>query len=310
MGSAAHGDAVLNYDVSHVTTFVYSQPVTISHHLVHLMPRVTDRQKIHRSAILVDPAPAVYEPGTDYFGNPTTFMIVQQPHETLTIRSTSTVTVRAPAPPDPAATMPWDQVAGAVGADRSRAMLDVAEFAHPSPFVKLSQDLGDFARLSFPSGRPVLEAACDLTGRVFREFAYDGSATDVSTPVDEVLRLKRGVCQDFAHLQIACLRALGLPARYVSGYLLTHPPEGQERLVGADASHAWLSIWCPGHGWVDLDPTNDLIPGDEHITVAWGRDYGDVSPVNGVMVGGGAHEVQVAVDVRPVPDPAALSVGC
>ena len=140
----------------------------------------------------------------------------------------------------------------------------------------------------------------ELTGRIYHEFRYDPTATTVSTPVEEVFEARRGVCQDFAHLQLACLRALRLPARYVSGYLLTRAPEGKEKLIGADASHAWLSVWCPGHGWVDVDPTNNLLVSVEHVTVAWGRDYGDVSPVSGAIFGGGAHTVQVAVDVLPL----------
>lgn len=290
----------MRYDVSHVTEFDYSQPVSISHHLLHLTPRLCDHQTNHRSTLVIDPAPAVNEASVDYFGNPTTFMIVQAPHEKLTIRARSTIDVRAIDWPEPGTTMPWDQIAGSVQADVTKPMLDVAQFMFASPFTKAGSEVEAYARDSFQPGRPVLDAARDLTRRIFQDFTYDGSATDVSTPVDEALRLRRGVCQDFAHLQIACLRKLGLPARYVSGYLLTHPPEGQEKLVGADASHAWLSIWVPNHGWVDLDPTNDVIPGNEHITLAWGRDYGDVSPINGVMVGGGEHEVNVAVDVRPI----------
>lgn len=297
----------MRYDVSHVTEFVYSQPVSISHHLLHLTPRLCDHQETHRSALVIEPPPAVSEVGVDYFGNPTTFVIVQKPHETLTIHAKSTIDVETAAPPQPSGTMPWDQIADQLRADTSKPMLDIAQFLFDSPFTSAGDDVHAYARASFPPGRPVLEAARELTSRIFQDFTYDGSATDVSTPVDEVMRLKRGVCQDFAHLEIACLRKLGLPVRYVSGYLLTHPPEGQARLVGADASHAWLSIWCPGHGWVDLDPTNDLIPGDEHITLAWARDYSDVSPVNGVMVGGGEHEVNVAVDVQLLEDEGAAA---
>lgn len=290
----------MRYEVSHVTEYVYSQPVSISHHLLHLTPRLSDHQTTHRNALVIEPAPAVSEDNIDYFGNPTTFMIVQKPHETLTIRAKNMIGVEIAPAPEPGATTPWDQIADQVRADTSKPMLDIAQYSFVSPFTASGQEVDAYASPSFPPGRPVLEAALELTSRIFRDFTYDGSATDVSTPVDEAMRLKRGVCQDFAHLQIACLRKLGLPARYVSGYLLTHPPLGQEKLVGADASHAWLSIWCPGHGWVDLDPTNNLIPRDEHITLAWGRDYGDVSPVNGVMVGGGEHQVNVSVDVRPI----------
>ncbi len=288
----------MKYEVSHVTEYVYSQPVSISHHLLHMTPRSCSHQVTHRSALVIEPAPAVSADGIDYFGNPTTFMIVQKSHEALTVRAKSMIDVETAPSPEPGGTVPWDQIPDQLKADSSKPMLDIAQYRYASPFTSSGQEVRGYAGASFSPGLPVLEAALDLTSRIFRDFAYDGSATDVSTPVDEVMRLRRGVCQDFAHLQIACLRSLGLPARYVSGYLLTHPPEGQEKLVGADASHAWLSIWCPGHGWVDLDPTNDLIPGDEHITLAWGRDYGDVSPVNGVMVGGGEHDVKVAVDVR------------
>ncbi len=294
----------MRYDISHVTEFVYSQPVSISHHLLHLSPRPAYHQTNHRSSLVIEPAPAVNEPGLDYFGNPTSFLIIETPHEKLRINARSLIDVQTPTAPEPLSTTPWDQVLERVKADSAKPMLDVAQYMFISPFTKAGDEVEAYARRSFLPGRPVLEAALELTTRIFQDFTYDGSATDVSTPVDEAMRLKRGVCQDFAHLEIACLRKLGLPARYVSGYLLTHPPEGQEKLVGADASHAWLSIWVPDHGWVDLDPTNDLIPGDEHITLAWGRDYGDVSPVNGVMVGGGAHEVKVAVDVRPVDAPA------
>jgi transglutaminase-like putative cysteine protease len=300
------------YDISHRTLFAYRDPVSISHHLLHLTPRPCAHQLCRRSALVVDPAPAVCEAGVDYFGNPTTFMIVQQPHVELSVHAKSLIEVAAPIPPEPAATLPWDRYAELFASDVSKPMLEVQQFAYASPFVQAGDEVLAYARPSFPPGRPALEGARELAARIFKDFIYDGSATDVSTPVEAVLRQRRGVCQDFAHLEICCLRKLGLPARYVSGYLMTYPPPGRAKLIGADASHAWLSLWCPGHGWVDLDPTNDLIPGDEHITLAWGRDYGDVSPINGVIVGGGEHEVKVAVDVLPVsetalPAPAALT---
>jgi transglutaminase-like putative cysteine protease len=184
-----------------------------------------------------------------------------------------------------------------VQTDRSPGALKALEFTFASPYVPLVAELRAYAATSFPPGRPILAGARDLTHRIFSDFKYQPGSTDLGTGVTRAFAMRRGVCQDFAHIQIACLRSLGLPARYVSGYLLTRPAEGKERLVGADASHAWLAVWVPGHDWVDLDPTNDLIPGREHITIGWGRDYGDVSPVSGVMFGGGAHEVTVAVDV-------------
>jgi transglutaminase-like putative cysteine protease len=178
--------------------------------------------------------------------------------------------------------------------------LEARQFVYESPHVPITKALADYAAPSFSPGRPWLAAVLDLTARVFSQFQYDPTATTVNTPVAQVLQNRRGVCQDFAHLQIGCLRSLGLPARYVSGYLLTAPPAGQQRLVGADASHAWLSAFCPELGWIDFDPTNNQIPTTKHITLAWGRDYSDVCPIKGVLVGGGQHRMRVAVDVVPV----------
>jgi transglutaminase-like putative cysteine protease len=290
--------------VRHRTTYEYSHPVSISHHLLHLLPRDSRNQKCQRSSLIVEPAPAISKSDRDYFGNHVTYLTVEEPHRKLVIFATSTVEV-APLPlPDPAATPSWDGVHRALAGATDQQALDAFQYAFDSPHTGsgnggTGNGAYDYARPSFPQGRPVLEAAVDLTGRIFRDFTYEGGVTDISTPVDEVLKQRRGVCQDFAHLQLSCLRSLGLPARYVSGYLLTRPPEGKEKLVGSDASHAWVSVWCPGHGWVDLDPTNNLMPGEEHITVAWGRDFGDVSPIKGLVVGGGEHKVVVQVDVAP-----------
>ena len=285
------------YDVRHKTTFTYEDVVSVSHHVLHLMPRPHPRQTTIDTAMVVDPSPAVESYGKDYFGNPVQHLTVQEPHERFVVDAHSRVEVRpAPAPLALEASEPWEQV---------RAKLDAAleayEFSFESPHIVATDDVYDYARTSFTPGRPILAAAMDLTGRIFREFEYRGGVSDVSTPVREVFAMRRGVCQDFAHLQIACLRSLGLAARYVSGYLLTHPPEGKEKLVGSDASHAWLSVWAGRDGWADFDPTNNLMPNVEHITVGWGRDYGDVSPINGFIVGGGSHQVAVAVDVSPVP---------
>jgi transglutaminase-like putative cysteine protease len=285
------------YEVSHRTVYRYSQPVSISHHLLHLTPRPAVFQTCRDSAIELAPAPSVRAPGTDYFGNPTTFVTVQQNHVELVLHALSIIEVEPREVPEAAATPAWEAVRDRAQDERSPEALGALEFAFASPYVPLLPELRAYAARSFTPGRPVLEAARELTHRVFADFKYDPTATTLTTGVAEAFALRRGVCQDFAHIELACLRALGLPSRYVSGYLVTRPPEGTERLVGADASHAWLSLWVPGHDWVDLDPTNDLIPGDEHITVAWGRDYGDVSPVSGVMFGGGEHRVSVAVDV-------------
>jgi transglutaminase-like putative cysteine protease len=285
--------------VRHRTTYEYSQDVSISHHLLHLLPRDSRNQKCQRSSLIVEPAPAISKSDRDYFGNHITYLTVEEPHGKLVIFATSTVEV-APLPlPEPAATPPWDGIHRALAGASDQQSLDAFQFAFDSPHTASGNGAYDYAKASFAPGRPVLEAALDLTGRIYRDFKYEGGVTDIWTPVDKVLKQRRGVCQDFAHLQLSCFRSLGLPARYVSGYLLTKPPEGKEKLVGSDASHAWVAVWCPGHGWVDLDPTNNLIPGEEHITVAWGRVFGVVSPITGLVVGGGEHKVVVSVDVAP-----------
>jgi transglutaminase-like putative cysteine protease len=287
------------YEVSHRTRYRYGEPTSISHHVLHLTPRPCKHQRCHRSVLEVTPEPASSLDDVDYFGNPVTHLTIQESHTELSFHSRSLVEVTAPAPPRPGATMPWEQAVQQTAADRSAQGLAALEFTFGSPYSH-SSELAGYAAPSFTPGRPLLDAARDLTTRIHRDFSYEPGATSVSTPVDQVFALRRGVCQDFAHLQIAALRALGLAARYVSGYLVTRPRKGAETLRGADASHAWLSVWLPDHGWLDLDPTNDVVPTDEHVTVAWGRDYGDVSPIVGVILGGGEHRIDVAVDVEPV----------
>jgi len=289
----------MRYEVRHRTTYRYSQPVSISHHVLRLAPRRCAHQVLHESSIEVSPHPAVRSDALDYFGNPVTYLTIQEQHEQLTIEARSLIDVAAPSPREPSQTTPWDRIFRQLEGNPSPDGIATLQFAFDSPYTHATADLAAYARASFAPGRPVLEAAFDLTRRIHRDFRYDSTATDVSTPVDEVFRLRRGVCQDFAHLELGCLRALALPARYVSGYLLTRPPPGQQKLVGSDASHAWISVWCPEAGWVDLDPTNDTFARDEHVTLAWGRDYGDITPINGVIFGGGDHDVEVAVDVTP-----------
>jgi transglutaminase-like putative cysteine protease len=238
---------------------------------------------------------------TDFFGNPVTFFTIQEPHHELTVTAHHMVSVSPFALPEPAQTPAWEEVRQVLSSDRGPRSLDVYQFVFDSPYVTTDPELADYAAASFAAGRPLLEAVLDLTRRIHTDFRYDTKATTVATPLSEVFSARRGVCQDFAHLQIGCLRSLGLAARYISGYLLTTPPPGQQRLVGADASHAWLSVYCPGFGWIDVDPTNNQVPSDQHILLAWGRDYDDVSPIKGVILGGGQHTVSVAVDVVPMP---------
>jgi transglutaminase-like putative cysteine protease len=289
----------MRYAVRHRTTFKYEQLVSVSHHVLHLTPRDFARQQCLSSAIDIEPTPTLVSEGVDYFGNNVQYLTVNEPHKRLLVESSSLVDVAASAPLDLTASPAWDELGQSL---LTASTLEAYEFGFDSPCAVATPEVRAFAGESFPPARPVLAATMDLTMRIFKEFTYRGGVSDISTPVAEVLAKRQGVCQDFAHLEIACLRSLGLPARYISGYLLTHPPAGQKKLIGADASHAWLAIWCGSEiGWADFDPTNGLIPSDEHVTVGWGRDYGDVSPINGFILGGGEHDVIVEVDVDPAP---------
>jgi transglutaminase-like putative cysteine protease len=290
----------MNFEISHRTAYRYSAPVSQSYHLLHLSPRPHLRQTVLRHSLLIDPAPASKTELTDDFGNPASIITIEQDHTELLIHSRALIKVSEGQSPRLNPTASWNDVAAQIRANLGPETFEAIQYSCPSRYIRPSREIYRFARPSFPDGRPIMEAVRDLTDRIHREFAYQSGATDAATPVEEVLRIKRGVCQDFAHLEIACLRTLGLAARYVSGYLLTIPPEGQEKLQGADASHAWLSVWAPETGWVDFDPTNNLIPGPDHITIAFGRDFQDVSPVSGVLLGGGEHDVDVAVDVNRV----------
>lgn len=304
MTAAAAGTAV-RYDIRHRTDFLYTAPVSISHHLLHLTPRPTGNQRTESWHVALSPAPAIRRTEVDFFGNPVEHLTIQDEHSRLVVQARGALTVEPPAPVDPSATPPWELARVNGSAVTDPEVLAAQPFAYDSPMTRSGEAVWAWARESFTPGRPVLEAALELNHRIFAGFEYDPAATTVSTPVAEVFRIRRGVCQDYAHLMLAGLRGLGLPARYVSGYLLTFPPPGGEKLQGSDASHAWVSLRVPGHGWVDLDPTNDKMTTIEHVTLAWGRDYGDVSPVRGAIVGGGEHEVKVAVDVTPITNGAA-----
>lgn len=236
----------------------------------------------------------------DYFGNTTLYFEIAGAHSQLEVISRSLVEVTAPEPVDPMKTPGWESLRDACATSLSRPLSSASELAYPSFLVPTGPEFADYARSSFPAGRPILDGVNDLNRRVNEDFLFDPAATDIATPVAQVLKQRRGVCQDFAQVMIACVRSLGLPARYVSGYLETQPPPGQEKLVGADASHAWASIFCGEQvGWVDADPTNNVLPTDRHVTVAWGRDFADVSPLRGVTIGSGEQYLQVAVDVLP-----------
>ena len=250
--------------------------------------------------MLITPPPSVTRERLDFFGNRTLYFSVREPHRSLDVVATSVVDIAPLRPPRLEVSPPWNEIRDRLRTDRRRDLLDAFSFTFDSPYARSSAELRAYAAESFPEGRPLLVGVRDLTHRIYEDFEYDPASTDVTTSVEVVMRQRRGVCQDFAHLQIGCLRSLGLPVRYVSGYLVTHPPPGRPRLVGADASHAWISVFAPDIGWTDFDPTNDLLPSDEHVTVAHGRDFSDVTPLKGVILGGGRHEVRVSVDVEPL----------
>lgn len=286
------------YRITHTTTYAYAHPVATCHNEARLTPRATATQRPRRTQFRVEPAPSTLATDVDYFGNTVTFITVTEPHARLVITAMSHVEVLDSPSIDPAATDAWNVIAERVRADRAPEWLAAYEFVFASPHVGIDDAVAAYAAPSFTAGRPVLAAAIDLASRIHADFAYDPTVTTVATPVADFLAGRRGVCQDFAHLALACLRAQGVPARYVSGYLETTPPPGKPRLVGADASHAWIAVFCGDAGWIALDPTNDQLAGPRHITLSWGRDYGDVGPVKGVILGGGAHTVAVGVDVE------------
>jgi transglutaminase-like putative cysteine protease len=294
------------HHVVHITEYLYSERVSTSQHDLHLLPRSTPDQRCLRDDLEIGPEPAMRREHTDDFGNRCTYVEIHEPHNNLRITSRADVDV-APRAPLPATSAPWEEVRDALRAGADAEARAARAFSFRSPHVPTSREALAYAAPSFTPGRPIIEAARELTKRLHADFIYDSRATTISTPVDEVLRLRRGVCQDFSHVQIAALRAHGIAARYVSGYLVTTPPPGKPRLVGADASHAWLAVWAPDHGWIPFDPTNDLVPSELHITVAWGRDFSDVTPVRGVIMGGGRHDLWVSVDVTPAEAPTAAT---
>jgi len=295
----------MKYTVRHVTNYRYVAYSSGCHNVVHLTPRETTHQKLLRWTLDVSPEPESTSTFEDYFGNDVTFFSIHQSHQQLKITATSQVIVD-PVWIDIEKSPPWEEVRKSVRAHDSEPSLDAFQYLWDSPFIKANSTLGGYARVSFPPGRPLLAAVFELNRRIHREFKYKPQSTTIATPLEEVFEKRAGVCQDFAHLMIGCLRSIGLPARYVSGYLRTIPPKPDPTkpkapvLVGADASHAWLAVYCPGVGWVDFDPTNDLIPSEMHITLAWGRDYDDVSPIKGVVIGGGEHQLEVGVEVKPM----------
>jgi transglutaminase-like putative cysteine protease len=289
----------MEYFVRHRTTYRYVQDVSQSWHIAHLTLRETPLQAVHESVLAFNQEPASRARRDDYFGNPCEWFSFDQPHTMLEIVAESRVAVDAAPDRAPRDSITWEQLRTALEAPAGDAARDAVQFLFDSPMTTFESDVAAYARQSFPAGQPLLEGALDLMHRIHADFRYDTTVTDAYTPVDEVFEIRAGVCQDLAHVGIAAMRSIGLPARYVSGYLLTKPPPGTPRLLGADASHAWFSVFAPPFGWVDLDPTNDVIVSEGHVTSSWGRDYGDVAPVAGIILGGNEHVIDVGVDVIP-----------
>jgi transglutaminase-like putative cysteine protease len=286
----------MRYRIRHETRYAYESPVDLAAHILHLRPRAMPGQRVLSEALAVEPPPARRIDRPDCFGNLATWLFLERPHDAFFVGSEAVVDIAAPSVPVPQDTPAWERVAQAAPHGGAEA----AEFLFPSPMAAASAAARDYAASSFPPGRPVLEGLLDLNARIFRDFAFRPGVTRVATPVADVMERREGVCQDFTHTMLSALRGLGLPARYVSGYIRTRPPPGAERHQGADQSHAWAGCWLgPDHGWIGLDPTNNLVVAEEHVVLAWGRDYSDVCPLRGVILGGGEHSLKVAVDLEP-----------
>lgn len=287
------------YSVHHTTTYRYTEPVAVCQNQVRLTPRRTPTQETINFRLHIDPEPLLLRSWFDAFGNEVWYFSIEEPHSELCVTASSRVDVTPCEVPSFVKEMSWESACALLNSMEDAEARKASQYRFESPYIKILDEAKDYVRESFKSGTSLFEAVLDLTSRIYRDFKYTPTATAVDTPTAHVFRTRRGVCQDFAHLQITCLRSLGIAVRYVSGYLMTLPPPGKEKLVGADASHAWLSVYFPRYGWIDFDPTNNVIPRDRHVTIGWGRDYGDVCPIKGVLTGGGSNTLTVAVDVVP-----------
>ena len=288
------------YKVIHRTTYKYAYPVSVGNHVACLKPRSFAQNQLVQNSLVIHPEPRTLTERVDYFGNLLYFFTGQQPHQELVVEARSEVLRSHGAAGASAPTSAWEASTGSLSEAHEPEELDACQYQFESPRIRIRPDFGAYALDSFTPGRPLGEALMELTTRIHRDFSFDSKVTSVRTTAEEVFKKRRGVCQDFAHLQIACLRSIGVAARYVSGYLRTYPPPGRPRLIGADASHAGLSAYSRDRGWLDMDPTNNVAPTDGHVTLAWGRDYGDVSPLRGLILGGGGNSLRVSVDMEPV----------
>jgi transglutaminase-like putative cysteine protease len=289
----------MKYTIQHKTAYTYLEPVSQCHNIARLVPRNTGDQTCTNTTIHITPQPHRINEYEDFFGNKIIYFSIETEHRELTVYVRSEVQKR------PAGQTDITTNSGAVLEDLEKELLankseatEIRQYIFETPMTAGDQSILEYAAISFTPGRSVFEAIEELTGRIYKDFEYKPGHTTISTPLSVVMKQRKGVCQDFAHLAIACLRSLGLPARYVSGYIETLSPEGVEKLVGVDASHAWFSVYIPGRGWTDFDPTNNCLVSDQHITIGWGRDYADIAPLEGIILSSGSHELTVSVDVK------------
>jgi transglutaminase-like putative cysteine protease len=290
------------HKVIHKTDYSYQDPVSLCHNIVRLIPRSTNKQFCKKSVVTIDPEPDVLIEYDDFYGNKLVYFTVEKEHKKLSVHVVSEIEKLSPASEQQAKnnTISWEEVISLTAAPTPE-LLEVKQFIATTPMTEADDAIAAYAAVSFPPGRPLFEGCKNLMNRIFTDFKFQSGFTTISTPLSLVMKERKGVCQDFAHLAIACIRSVGLPARYVSGYIETIPPPGVEKLVGVDASHAWFSAYIPNSGWIDFDPTNNLIPDNQHITIGWGRDYADITPLKGVIMSSGKHELKVSVDVRRLP---------
>jgi transglutaminase-like putative cysteine protease len=291
----------MHYKIRHTTRYTYFEPVSLCHNVARLIPRSTPWQTCRNVQIAIDPMPDIMEEYEDYFGNRVLYFAVQHEHKSLDVTVSSEVVKLRSGSLEISfyVHMSKEELRQQLAASRYE-YAEVLQYIPETPFTTVDPGIVDYASVSFTPGRSVFEATHELMERIHADFQFQPGFTTISTPLSELMRERKGVCQDFAHLGIACLRSMGLPARYVSGYIETLPPDGREKLAGVDASHAWFSLFIPGVGWIDFDPTNNQLPGDQHLVLGWGRDYSDINPLKGIIVSSGPHQLAVSVDVRRV----------
>ena len=297
----------MRYKVTHITNYIYDFPAVLCHNLMFQIPPDLPFQNVEEYVCEISPKPSSEIERVDFFGNKYLYFSVERSHKNLTVTSKSVVELSSPSwgSLKPADTMPWEKVVELL--HTTKTSTDVRQYYLESKHVNFIDGISDYALKSFTPGRPIMEAMLELNTRIFNDFAFTPGFSDISTPLEKVFKHKKGVCQDFAHFSLACLRAIGLAARYVSGYIETLPPPGKPKMIGADASHAWIAIYVPGHEWIEFDATNNLLVNDKHIRVAVGRDFADVTPLKGIVYSGSKQEMKVSVDVRNLDEVRSLS---